>query len=166
MQIFDNLSPADQVAYNHTLWGEHTDAAFAVALEIEDFSRTGGCTRQAIEQVFTPEQMSASYYNPLDALIRQDPRMAAAMTEFTACVRDAGFDYTHPDDIEPDFRRRLDEITGGLPVEALSPDALAALEALRAEAMAVGLVAFDCESKIIDPVEGRIERELYADPPK
>ena len=57
-------------------------------------------------------------------------------------------------------------IPGGLPVEALSSDALAALEELRAEEMALGIVAFDCESKIIDPVEGRIERELYADPPK
>ena len=166
VQIFDSLSPTDQVAYNHTLFGEHSDATFAVALEIEDFSRTGGCTRQAIEQVFTPEQMSASYYNPLDVLIRQDPRMAAAITKFTECVRAAGFDYAHPDDIEPDFRRRLAEITGGLPVESLSPDARAALEALRAEELAVGIVTFDCETKIIEPVEDRIERELYADPPQ
>jgi hypothetical protein len=166
VQIFNSLSPADQDAYNHTLFGEHTDATFAVALEIEDFSRTGGCTRQAIEQVFTPEQLSAGYFNPLDALIREDPRMAAALADFTECLRAAGFDYAHEEDIEPDFRRRLDEITGGLPVEALSPDALAALEALRAEELAIGIVTFDCEHKYIDPVEDRIERELYADPPK
>ncbi|MBC8330916.1 MAG: hypothetical protein H8E28_02940, partial [Anaerolineae bacterium] len=163
---FNGLTPADQEAYNFTLFGENTDATFAVALEIEDFSRTGGCTRQAIEQVFTAEQMAAGYYNPLDTLIRQDPRMATAITEFTDCVNIAGFDYAHPDDIEPDLRQRLDEITGGLPVEALSSDALTALEELRAEEMAIGIVAFDCESKVIDPVEGRIERELYADPPK
>ena len=166
VQIFNNLPAADQEAYNFTLFGEQTDATFAVALEIEDFSRTGGCTRQAIEQVFTPEQIAAGYYNPLDAMIREDPRMAAAITEFTECVNAAGFDYAHPDDIEPDFRKRLDEITGGLPVEALSSDALAALEELRAGELAVGIVAFDCESKIMDPVEDRIERELYADPPK
>ena len=166
VQIFNNLSPADQEAYNFTLFGEHIDATFAVALEIEDFSRTGGCTRKAIEQVFTPEQIAAGYYNPLDAMIREDPRMADAITEFTECVSASGFDYAHPDDIEPDLRKRLDEITGGLPVEALSSDALAALEELRAEELAVGIVAFDCESKIIDPVEERIERELYADPPK
>jgi hypothetical protein len=166
IQIFNGLSPADQEAYNHVLFGENSDATFAVALEIEDFSRTGGCTRQAIEQVFTTEQMAVGYYNPLDAMIRQDPRMAVAITEFTDCVRAAGFDYGHPDDIEPDLRKRLDEITAGLPVEALSSDALAALEDLRAEEMALGIVAFDCESEIIDPVEDRIERELYADPPK
>ncbi|MBT3389257.1 MAG: hypothetical protein HN413_02500 [Chloroflexi bacterium] len=164
--IFNSLAPTDQEAYNFTLFGENIDATFAVALEIEDFSRTSGCTRQAIEQVFTAEQMAAGYYNPLDTMIRQDPRMATAITEFTDCVNVAGFDYAHPDDIEPDLRQRLDEITGGLPVEALSSDALAALEELRAEEMALGIVAFDCESKIIDPVEGRIERELYADPPK
>ena len=100
---FNGLTPADQEAYNFTLFGENTDATFAVALEIEDFSRTGGCTRQAIEQVFTAEQMAAGYYNPLDTLIRQDPRMATAITEFTDCVNTAGFDYAHPDDIEPDL---------------------------------------------------------------
>lgn len=166
VQIFDGLSPVDQEAYNHTLFGENSDATFAVAIEIEDFSRTGGCTHQAINQVFTPEQMAAGYYNPLDALIRQDPRMAAAIAEFTTCVSSAGFDYTHPDDIEPDLRKRLNDITGGLPVEALTPEARAALEDLRAEELAVGIVAFDCESKITDPVEDRIERELYASPPK
>lgn len=99
IQNFNSLSPADQEAYNFTLFGENTEATFAVALEIEDFSRTGGCTRQAIEQIFTPEQMAAGYYNPLDTLIRQDPRMATAITEFTECVRAAGFDYSHPDDV-------------------------------------------------------------------
>ncbi len=166
IDIFNGLTPADQEAYNHTLFGENTAATFAVALEIEDFSRTGGCTRRAIEQVFTAEQMAAGYYNPLDTLIREDPRMATAIAGFTECVRAAGFDYAHPDDIEPDLRQRLDEITGGLPVEAISSDALVALEELRTEEMALGVVAFDCESDIIDPVEDRIERELYADPPK
>lgn len=40
VQIYQSLSPADQVAYSHTLFGEHPDATFAVALETEDLSRT------------------------------------------------------------------------------------------------------------------------------
>src|SRR3989304_7358753 len=77
VQIFKSLSPADQIAYSHTLFGEHSDATFAVALETEDFSRTGGCTRSAIEQFFTAEQISATYINPFDVLVDQDSRMLA-----------------------------------------------------------------------------------------
>jgi hypothetical protein len=166
VEIFTNLQPADQVAYNHTLFGEHIDATFAVALEIEDFSRTGGCTRQAIEAVFQPEQLQASYSNPLDAMIFQDPRMVAALQDYVQCIRDAGFDYTHPDSIEPDFRKRLDEITEGLPADQLSAEARTALANLQADERAVAIVALDCEASILDPVEEQVERELYADPPK
>ena len=49
VQIFKGLSPADQVAYNRALLGENLDATFAVAVEIENFSRCGGCTQKAIE---------------------------------------------------------------------------------------------------------------------
>lgn len=162
VQIFNSLSPADQVAYNQTLLGENTDATFAVAIEIEDFSRTGGCTRAAIEQVFTPEQLSVTYYNPKDALIEQDPRMVAALGEFAECLREAGFDYSHEKDIEPDLRNRLAEITGGLSVEALSPDAQAALQELQDYERALAVVTYDCEVRILEPVEDQVERELFA----
>lgn len=162
VQIFNSLSPADQVAYNHTLLGENTDATFAVAIEVEDFSRTGGCTRAAIEQVFTPEQLSVTYYNPKDALIEQDPRMVAALAEFAECLRTAGFDYNHEKEIEPDLRNRLAEITDGLPVEALSADAQAALQELQSYERALAVVTYDCEVRILEPVEDQVESELYA----
>ena len=79
VEIFRALSPADQVAYNHALLGEDVNATFAVALEIEDLSRTGGCTRKAVAQVFKPDQLKPSHYNPQDALINKDPRMKAAL---------------------------------------------------------------------------------------
>src|ERR1700754_2256823 len=47
VQIFSALSPADQIAYNRALLGEDVGMTLAVALEIEDLSRTGGCTRKA-----------------------------------------------------------------------------------------------------------------------
>lgn len=162
IQIFKNLSPADQVAYNRTLFGEHPDATFAVSLEAEDFSRTGGCTRKAIEQVFRPEQLTATYYNPKDALIEQDPRMAAAIQDFVACMREAGFDYNHQNDIERDFRTRLDAITEGVPLEDLSTEALSALLELQGEERAVAAATAECEGQFIDPVEAQIESELYA----
>lgn len=162
--IYNNLSPADQVAYNRALFGENQDATFAVALEAEDFSRTGGCTRAAIEQVFAPEQLTITYANPLDALIQQDPRMVAAFGEYADCIREAGFDYTHPEQIEADIRSRVDAITSGDPLDALSADATAALTELQGEERAVAQVAFDCEEEFLTPVEELIQRELYARP--
>jgi len=165
VQIFNSLSAADQVAYSRTLFGEHTDATFAVTLELEDFSRTGGCTRAAIEQVFAPEQLSVTYFNPKDALIEQDPRMLAALTQFADCVREAGFSYNHPNEIEADIKNRLDAITQGAPVAALSTDALAALTELQGEERAVAAAATECEADIVEPVYNQIERELYASSP-
>jgi len=164
VKIFKSLSPADQVAYSHTLFGEHPDATFAVALETEDFSRTGGCTRSAIEQFFTAEQMSATYVNPFDVLVDQDPRMVAANAEFASCLHAAGFDYTHEKEIEPDLRKKLDTITGGAPLEALPSDALAALTELQGYERALASVALNCERKYLDPVADQVERELYAGP--
>ncbi|MDX1416141.1 MAG: hypothetical protein R3293_18230 [Candidatus Promineifilaceae bacterium] len=162
VQIFNNLSAVDQDAYNHTLFGENQDATFAVALETEDFSRTGGCTRAAIEKVFAPEQLNVSYRNPKDALIEEDPRMVEAIARFGECMRDAGFDYNHEHEVEPDLRDRLYAITEGAPLEALSADAKAALAALQAEEMAIAAATVACEEKHLDPVEDQVERELFA----
>lgn len=164
IQIFQSLSGADQVAYNLTLFGQNPDATFAVSLEAEDFSRTGGCTRTAVEQVFTQEQLSTTYVNPKDALIEQDPRMIAALSKFSDCLREAGFNYNHPNEIEADIKNRLDGITKDLPVEALAQDAQAALTQLQGEERAVATVATECEANIIEPVAIQIERELYGGP--
>ena len=162
VQLFRNLSPADQIAYNHTLLGENTDATFAVALEAEDFTRTGGCTRSAIEQVFPPEQLTTTFVNPKDALIEQDPRMVAALADFGSCMRAAGFKYNFEREIEPDLKQRLATITGGAPVESLSADAKAALTELQGEERALAVVTYDCENQLVTPVYDQIEQELYA----
>lgn len=164
VKIYQSLSPADQVAYSHTLFGEHPDATFAVALETEDFSRTGGCTRSAIEQFFTPEQLKATFINPFDALVDQDPRMVAANADFATCLRAAGFEYNHEKEIEPDMRKRLDIITGGAPLESLSSDARSALTELQAYERALAAATLDCERRYLDPVADKVEREYYAGP--
>jgi hypothetical protein len=164
VQIFRNLSPADRVAYNRMLFGENTDATFAVGLEIENFSRTGGCTRKAIEQVFKPEQLKATYYNPKDALINKDPRMKAALREYAKKMREAGFDYNHPDEVEPDIRERLAALTdgGAIPVEKMSYEKRVAFEKLKAYEWNVAKIDFELQVEIFDPVEEKIEKELYA----
>jgi hypothetical protein len=164
VQIYKNLSPADQVAYNRALSGENTDATFAVGLETENFSRTGGCTRKAIEQVFEPEQLKATYYNPKDALINKDPRMKAALRYYAVEMRKAGFDYNHPDEVEPDIRERLAAITNGgtIPVEKMSPEQRAALKKLQDYERRVAAKNFKLQEEVIDPVEAKIEKELFA----
>lgn len=160
LRIFNNLSPTDRVAYNHTLFGEHTDATFITMLEAEDFSRTGGCTRVAIEQVFTAEQLTVTYFNPLDALIAQDPRMIAGLEAWSDCMRDAGFDYNTPEDPEPDINSRLDAITQGAKIEDLSAADQAALVQLQGEERAIAVADFNCGIQFVEPVADQVEREL------
>ena len=164
VQIYKNLSPADQVAYNRALFGENTDATFAVGFETENFSRTGGCTRKAIEQVFEPEQLKATYYNPKDALINKDPRMKAALRKYAAEMRKAGFEYNHPDEVESDIRERLAALTNGgtIPVEKMSPEQRAALKTLQDYERRVAAKNFKLQEEVIDPVEAKIEKELFA----
>ena len=141
-----------------------TAATFAVSLEQENLSRTGGCTRAAIEKVFTSDQLKATYYNPKDALINKDPRMKEALRKYAKAMREAGFDYDHPDETETDVKQRLDAIVGTppTPVDSMSPDQLAALEELRDYERRVAVKTVELEEKYFEPVEERIEKEMFA----
>lgn len=162
--LFKGLSPANQAAYNRALLGQNPDATFVIGLERENFSRTGGCTREAIKQVFTADQLSASYYNPKDALINRDPRMKAALRKFSTEIRKLGYDYNHPDDIEPDVRKRLDVLTQGatIAVEKMSLEQKAALKALQDFERRVAAKSHELTEKIVKPVEEQIEKEMFA----
>jgi hypothetical protein len=161
---FKNLSPADQVAYNRALLGRNTDATFAVALEQENFSRCGGCTLEAIKHVFKPDQLGTTYYHPMDVLINKDPRIKAAVRKWSEAMRDAGFSYNHPDDVEPDLTARLHAITEGgtTPVAQLPPEQQSALKKLQEYERRVAVIAFELQEEIFEPVEEQIEKEMYA----
>ena len=164
IEIFKKLSPADQVAYNRALLGENTDATFAVSLENENFSRCGGCTLEAIKQVFTEEQRSATYYNPKDAIINNDPRMKATLRTYTEKMRAAGFDYSHPDQVQLDIEKRLDAILGGPPVpfEKLSSEQQTALKKLQEYELRAAKLSVKLQEELYDPVEAQIAKEMYA----
>src|SRR5439155_20831639 len=51
-KIRSELDAAGRAAYDRALRGEHTDADFQTAVDNGDYSRLGGCTRTATEQVF------------------------------------------------------------------------------------------------------------------
>jgi hypothetical protein len=164
VQIFRGLSPADQVAYNRALFGEDVTSTFAVALETEDLSRTGGCTRKAVGETFKPDQLKASHYNPQDALINKDQRMKAALGFWQREMKKAGFDYGHPDEIEPDLRNRLGTLTEGgkLLVAKMSPDQKAALRKLQDFERLVAAKSFKMQEEVLTPVEERIQEELFS----
>jgi hypothetical protein len=164
IQIFKALSRADQVAYNRALFGENTGASFAIGLETENFSRTGGCTRAAISKVFKPEQLSVRYYNPKDALVNKHPRMRAALRHYHYEMRKAGFDYHHPDDVETDLRARLATLTRGgtIPVERMSQTQIRALRELQTYELKVAKRNYQMASELFDPVEEAIHQDLYA----
>jgi hypothetical protein len=164
VQIFRSLSPADQVAYNRALLGEDVTSTFAVALENEDLSRTGGCTRKAAAETFKPDQLKASHYNPLDAHINKDPRMKAALGYWQREMKKAGFDYGHPDEIEPDLRNRLSALTEGgkLLAAKMSPDQKAALRKLQDFERVVAVKSHKMHEEVLTPVEERIQEELFS----
>jgi hypothetical protein len=165
IEIFRALSPADQVAYNRALLGEDVNATLAVALETEDLSRTGGCTRSAVAQVFKADQLKPSHYNPQDALINKDPRMKGALAIWAREMRKAGFDmYSHPDEIERDLRNRLNTLTEGgkLLLSKMSADQKNALRKLQDFERTVAAKSFKMQEEVLGPVEERIQKELFS----
>jgi len=164
VHIFRNLSSADQVAYNRALLGGDFGMPFSVALESENFTQIGGCTRKAVEQAFKPEQLNASSYNPLDDLVNKNPRMKSALRYYEREMKKAGFDYTHPDQIEPDLRTRLAAITNGstIPIEKMSAEQRANLKQLQDYELAVSKASFKLQEEVLGPVEERIHGEMFA----
>ncbi len=164
VNVFKSLSPASRAAYNRALLGQNTDATFAIGLERENFSRVGGCTLEAVKQVFSPEQLSASYYNPKDAIVNKDPRMKTALRKYAAEMRKLGYDYNHPDEVEPDVRKRLDTLTKGgtIAVDKMAAEQLAAFKTLQNYERRVAMKNHELAEKIFKPVEEQIEKEMFA----
>ena len=89
LKIWKSLPKADQEAYSHTLWGDDPGADFVWSFDEEDFSSTGGCTRKAVAQVFTPAQLKGTYVNPKDVLVDSDPRIIEALHNWSKCMHAA-----------------------------------------------------------------------------
>ena len=162
--VFQKLSSADQTAYNRALIGENQGMTLAVALETESLSSTGGCTRKALEKTFKPDQLKSTHYNPQDALINNDRRMKSALRFYQIELKKAGYDYAHPDQIEPDLRARLNAITEGgtLRLEQMTPEKRAALKKLQQYELDVARASFKLQEEVLTPVEERIQQELFS----
>jgi hypothetical protein len=159
------LAESEQVAFRRALWGEAADWNHARALEEEDFSETGGCTRTAADELYRPEELSGTYVNPADVLVEQDPRMVAAITAWSECMAAEGYEYDHPDRVTDDLQERSDAISQGQDPATLTGEALAALEELQGEELAVAALLTSCEEEHIEPVQAEVEAELYGGSP-
>jgi len=163
-EIIAALSPSDQSAYRFTLLGEHPGATFAVALDTEDFSLVGGCTGTAVRQVFDTAQLKATYVNPKDVLVEQDPRVIHATQAWAECVRGKGFTYPRPSDGEHDISTRLTTLLAGQPPQALDPAHTRLLVELQGEELALAKADFDCANDVLNPVVAQVETEIFGEP--
>ncbi len=158
--IKSQLSAADQVAYSQTLWGDDSDATFVTTLELEDFANIGGCTKTAVESVFTAEQLDPTFQNPFDELVMEDPRMIAALEDWSGCMSDAGYDFATPDDAEEEIMDRLDTITGGEDPSTLTGSDADALAQLQADERAIAAADSDCQDQYLSEVERQVEEDI------
>jgi hypothetical protein len=165
LRIWKSLPEADREAYARTLWGDDPTADFVFTLDEEDFSSTGGCTRKAVAQVFTPEQLQGTYVNPKDVLVDSDPRIVAALRNWSKCMRGHGYEYTE-DQIEiiEEYGERLDQLLDGDDPQTLTGRRAAALRELQQEEIAVSLADLDCQIKHTDQVYRQVEIEVYGQP--
>ncbi|MGH3116523.1 MAG: hypothetical protein ACRDQ2_05315 [Gaiellales bacterium] len=164
LRIIEGLSEGDRAAYERTLYGEDPNATFAFTFDEEDFSGTGGCTRRAVEQVFTKEQLSASYRHPKDILIEQDPRIVEANANWVACMQDAGYHgYLEQDDIIDEFEERFEALTEGEDPRTLTGARAEKLKQLQAEEIAISLADLECE-QALDAAVREVEIEVFGRP--
>jgi len=162
--IIEGLSEADREAYERTLYGEDPNATFAFAFDEEDLSGTGGCTRKAVEQVFTTEQLKETYINPKDLLVEADPRVVEANANWVACMQDAGYDgYLEQDDIIGEFEERYEALTEGEDPRTLTGAQAEELKQLQAEEIAISLADLECEQALDEAVH-EVEIELFGRP--
>ena len=160
--IIERLPEAERVAYELTLFGENPDSDFAFALDEEDFSSTGGCTREAVSQVFTPEQLEGTYVNPKDVLVAEDPRIKEAERNWTQCMHDRGYNYQADQDaIIEDYEQRLAALLQGDDPESLTGSRLEQLRALQAQEIQVTLADLDCQERFTDEIYRQVEEEVF-----
>jgi hypothetical protein len=166
LAIYESLSGDDQDAYFRTLFGKNPNMDFAFALDEEDFSETGGCTREAVEQVFTPKEIEGSYVNPKDVLIDADPRIIEAHRNWAKCMHEFGYEYEEDqDEIIEEYLERLEELLDdGDDPASLTGVRAEALRDLQQEEIEVSLADLECQLKYTDEVYHQVETEVYGRP--
>jgi hypothetical protein len=173
-RVRSSLSPADQKAYERALGGDNPGATFQDALDTGDFTKLGGCRRNAADAVFGSSQVLTQVQNKLDQLderILQDQRMVKAVEKWSTCMATAGYHYTETDAIDTDLMKRMEKIVGPLPGkfqtgpppgEPARTYDQAALAQLQRDEVATARADTNCERKNITPVEDVVRPQYEA----
>ena len=166
--IRDSLPEADRKAYDEALHGDDPTATFFDALDSGDFSRLGGCLKVATDQVFggtdVVETLSAKL-DELDEKMRADARMVKAVKDWTACMREKGFDgLEEQEEVDAVLKEKLEEIVGPASDVASADGAegeydKAALAALQKEEVAMVTADIECEEEHVADVEETVAAE-------
>jgi hypothetical protein len=79
-------------------------------------------------------------------------------------MKKAGFDYAHPDEVEPDVRTRLAVLTNGgnIEVSQMSASQLAELKSLQNYERRAAAKTFKLQEQLLTPVEEQIQQEIFA----
>jgi hypothetical protein len=165
--IRDSLSEPDRKAYDKALYGDDPTATFFDAIDTGDYGRLGGCLKSSTEQVFGGADVLTSLSAKLDELdekIRADSRMTKAINEWSACMREAGFDgLQEQEDVDDVLKTKLEDIVGS-PEDNASTGAeadydKAALAALQKEEVAMVSADIACEVEHVEDVEEEVTAE-------
>jgi hypothetical protein len=164
VDIFLALDAEQRTAYEAALLGtggEIPTPTFVVALDAEDLSETGGCTRTAVEQVFEPDEVSGAYLNPVDQQVQDDPRVVEALVQWSDCMALAGYPSFDQESAEDDLRGRLAAILQGRrDLATLTPTEQQALEALQDDERAIAAADQSCADEHLEAVVDAVELEV------
>jgi hypothetical protein len=168
-RIRRSLGPADQAAYDRTLFGDNPGLTFAEAIDNDKADQLGGCTKEATDAVFGGATVLASLQGKFDELeerINQDQRMVKAVEAWSACMAEKGFRYEEPESIDEDLIERFKAIVGQatqpgatVPADRSATYDRGALAGLQREEVKAARADLACEEREITPVELEIRPE-------
>ncbi|MDQ3946483.1 MAG: hypothetical protein M3357_15305 [Actinomycetota bacterium] len=168
-EIRATLGESDRAVYDRALYGDDPTATFAAALDAGDFTRLGGCVKQATDEVFGGTAVLQTLQTKMDEVdekIFADRRMVKAIAKWSQCMRDAGYDgLSEPDQLDAVLEQKLEAIVGP-PEERVAPAPgeepaydRTALKALQREEVAMVASDIACEEKHLAGIEGKVSAE-------
>jgi hypothetical protein len=165
---YDALSEQDKALYDRALYGDDKTATFADALDSGDFSRLGGCLKEATDQVFGGASVIEDVTSKLDELdeeILQDTRMVKVVQDWSDCMAEKGYDFGAQDDVDTFLENRLEAIVGPVeearvPAPGEAPDwDENALRQLQRDEVALVQDDIACENEHIAETEEKVRAE-------
>lgn len=174
------LTPANQIAYDQALTGTSASSGGGGGggggggNQGGSYRTVGGCTQQAVRQVYGGAQVFSSLISKLHDLnkrVDNDQRVVKANQAWSLCMQNDGFHYAKPGDIKPDLKKKLKAIVGSTSsTTVVSPGSSgapaydpAALAALQRQEMAISRADLACNAKThLTKIKNAVQAEYEA----